>query len=298
MKKLILLLCLVTTITTNQAFAWSVTIGGTTLKGDDPKPIPDIIEWTKKRAEEAARVVRDAVAAVGNATGISNIVDSNKKVFVDIGSGYACLATLCYSEVVKKKQLEEAEQEAQDELDRKVAAERELQNRLFRHNKIKSLEDSIRSVNVLLGNQNSQLSLAKKENLINAATLKALSTQMVWNEAMAGQGIKENPPLESKLMNEVTDRFEQNFNRDYTIAINQLNFELEALAFSQKRTHQDLMSEVVYLLKDSSLRTFTGILEERQNALQYEIATLEAKIKVNQAKLKSTQASLDKERGS
>lgn len=290
MKKSILLL-LATTLS-SQAFAWSITIGGTTLKGDDPKPIPQIIEKAKEWATSVSNGTRDAIAAVGNATGISSIVDSNKKVFVDIGTGYACLATLCYSEVVKKKQLEEAEQEAQEQMDRQVAEAQKFYNRLLKEDRIRENQAVVHDAQNLLHVQNTRLDLVKKEKQINAITLKALNTQTLWNDAMARQGVKERPALASMIMKQPTTAFEEKFNRDYKGAISDLNSTIDQLEASQKIARQQLMTEFVYFLNDSTLRAFTGILEDEQKAIQAEQMDLESKIRVNQAKLQSAQAKL------
>lgn len=271
---------------TNQAYAWQIG----SWKGDDPQVVKDITEGAKHAATQISNATRDAIASVGNATGISNIIESNKKTLTDIGTINACIATLCYSEVVKKKELEEAEQEAKAKYIAEVSATQQYYDKLKQNDRINKLRTILEDSAALLKNLNSQLVLLSLQKQTIQATLKALNTQITWNDAMAKQGLKERPSLAITDMNSVATKFEQKMNSDYNSAVNDLNNDLAALEKSANRTRADLMTDLIYTLSDSSLKSFVTNLEMAKTATENEIIQIEESITETKAQQASANA--------
>jgi hypothetical protein len=295
MKKSILLITVASLIST-QSLAFRLELpGGGEVKGDDPKIIVVVTEAAKGAATAVSNGVRDAIGYVGNATGITSIIESNKKTIGDIGAVYACFATLCYSEVVKKKQLEEAEQEAREKYEQQVAESQRFYNNLTRKSRVENLNAIITDSEVLLKNLNGQFELNKTLKATNAATLTALNTQMTWNDAMAQQGIKDRPALASEVVRPAVTAFEDKMNRDFDSAIVELNQTLEQLEKTANRTRAELMADFIYTLSDSTLRTFSGILKDEQRKINESLVELEGKIRSVKAKQDSARAKLAKE---
>jgi len=273
MKKTILL-TVTACLLTNPAFAWEIG----PWKGDDPQIVKDITEGAKHAATQVSNAGRDAIAAVGNATGISNIIEHNKQTISDMGSINACLATLCYSEVLKKKELEEAEQEAKVKYAAEVSNTQQYYDNLKKNDRINRLSIILEDSATLLKNLNNQLNLLKLEKQTNQATLKALNTQITWNDAMAKQGLQERPLLAVTDMKAIATSFEQKMNSDYDSAINDLNNELAALEKSANRSRADLMSDLIYTLTDGTLKNFAAILETEKIKIDNEIIEVELRI--------------------
>jgi hypothetical protein len=295
MKKSILLITVASLISTQSlAFRFELP-GGGEVKGDDPKIIVVVTEAAKGAVTAVSNGVRDAIGYVGNATGITSIIESNKKTIGDIGAVYACFATLCYSEVVKKKQLEEAEQEAREKYEQQVAESQRFYNNLTRKSRVENLNAIIADSEVLLKNLNGQFELNKTLKATNAATLTALNTQMTWNDAMAQQGIKDRPALASEVVRPAVTAFEDKMNRDFDSAIVELNQTLEQLEKTANRTRAELMADFIYTLSDSTLRTFSGILKDEQRKINESLVELEGKIRSVKAKQDSARAKLAKE---
>ncbi|MFM6927352.1 MAG: hypothetical protein ACKOX6_02765 [Bdellovibrio sp.] len=273
MKKAILL-TVTACLLTNPAFAWEIG----PWKGDDPQIVKDITEGAKHAATQVSNAGRDAIAAVGNATGISNIIEHNKQTISDMGSINACLATLCYSEVLKKKELEEAEQEAQAKYAAEVSNTQHYYDNLKKNDRINRLNIILEDSATLLKNLDKQLNFLNLEKQTNQTTLKALNTQITWNDAMAKQGLQERPSLAVTDMKAIVTSFEKKMNSDYESAINDLNNELAALEKSANRSRADLMSDLIYTLTDSTLKNFTAILETEKIKIDNEIIDVESRI--------------------
>ena len=273
MKKTIFL-TVTACLLTNPAFAWEIG----PLKGDDPQIVNDITECAKHAATQVSNAGRDAIAAVGNATGISNIIEHNKQTISDMGSINACLATLCYSEVLKKKELEEAEQEAKAKYTAEVSNTQQYYDNLKKNDRINRLSIILEDSATLLKNLNNQLNLLNLEKQTNQATLKALNTQITWNDAMAKQGLPERPSLAVTDMKAIATSFENKMNSDYDSAINDLNNELAALEKSANRSRADLMSDLIYTLTDGTLQKFAAILETEKIKIDNEIIEVESRI--------------------
>jgi hypothetical protein len=296
MKKSILLISVASLISTNVlAFSFSIPVINVEVKGDDPKVIVDVVEEAKRGGATLSNGVRDIIGWVGNTTGITNIIESNRKTLSDIGTGYACVATLCYSEVVKKRQLEEAEQEEREKYDHQIAELKKIHNRLFKGMRVATLTGAVRDSEILLSNLNQQYDIIKGLKSNYTATLTALKTQMTWNEAMARQGIKDRPALASAAVRPAVTAFEENIERDYESATIELEQNLAQLEKSTNRTRADLMSDFVYTLSDSTLRTFSSILENDQRRINEILVGSEADIRKVKAQFESAKANLLKE---
>lgn len=280
------------TFTSTQSFAWRVG----PFKGDDPKIIVDIVEETKRGSTTVSDFTRDAIGYVGNATGISSIIESNKKTLMDIGTVQACIATLCYSEVVKKKQLEEAEEQARADYQNKVADAQRYYNRLTKESRINRLTGIMQSSQQIINTLTQQADLYKKQGIVNTAVVKALNTQEIWAEAMARQGVKELPKLAKTDMTAVASALEQNINRDSEKALNDLNAQLLELEKTAGRTRAELLTDLIYTLNSPTSKTLKSILEISQGKNSKELAEIEGKIRDEKARYESALSAYNKEK--
>ncbi|QDK46621.1 hypothetical protein DOM22_16395 [Bdellovibrio sp. ZAP7] len=289
MKKNIMTLSIATLLST-QAFAFDISIGPIRIKGDDPQIIKDVTEGAKHLGGQISNGVRDTIAAVGNATGITNIIDSNRDTFSKIGSGYACIVTLCYSEKIKKDQLEEAEREAKASCDAKVAEATKNYAKMGSEDRIQELKEQMELYKKQISIINQQKTLvANRLNVLNATT-SAIATQMKWRQSMAEHGVSTPPPLADQLMRNPTDKFEITFAQNQQQALDQVNADIDALSNASKRTRADLMADFLYMLRTESLVKLTEIIAAEKASTNQELATLDLKYTEAQTGLASASA--------
>ncbi|AHZ84717.1 hypothetical protein Bb109J_c2025 [Bdellovibrio bacteriovorus] len=255
------------------ALAWSISIGGTTIKGDDPQIVKDAEKAVKHGANQVANGVRDVFAVVGNATGLTDVIDSNTETFANIGRGYACMATLCYSEVLRKKQLDEAEAEAKRGYDRYVAERvQEYETSTTQENREKALSAwkmAESRYNILL--ERHKLTIAEFE--ITRTFLTGVNTEINFRKKLAELKVTGRP-LKNREMIPASEQFAKSYNQDYNAALNKLNDDIAMLSQATKRTHAQLMAEFLRIIELDVLAGMAKNSIAQFERLQQEIHSL------------------------
>nr|BFD59797.1 hypothetical protein CKG001_19040 [Bdellovibrio sp. CKG001] len=264
-------------LSAHTALAWSISIGGTTIKGDDPQIVKDAEKTVKKTVNEVANGVRDVFAVVGNATGLTDVIDSNTETFTNIGRGYACMATFCYSEELRKKQLEEAEAEAKKEYDRYVA------ERVQEYESSSKQERRQAALNTWKLTENRYNILNERSKLMHSELeiLRAFLTG-VFKENEFRKKLMENKitgrPLKDREMVPPATEFAKNYKQDYKGALNKLNQDIANLHQTTQRSHSALMAEFLRIVEVDVLVDMTKVATAQIEGLQKEYQALQLSV--------------------
>lgn len=253
MKKQIVVSLLMATISFN-ASAIDLSIGGVRIiKAEDPQVIKDVVDATKHAGTQVANGAREIIGAVGNATGISNIIDSNQKTFADLGAAYACIATLCYSEEIKKQELERVEREVKESYEVQLLQLKKYYSRLDKDTVTSELfavwEKSYAHWNVL--NEHEAL-LAKKQDTLRAAH-SAAGAEILYRKALREKSVNTPPPPANLEMHQPTLEFQKNMDVDYEKSLVKVNSEIARLEKITGRAKSHLMAEFIRLLAEPRL---------------------------------------------
>lgn len=278
MKKQIVL-SLLTIVVSLQASAYRFEIGGHTIaEGDDPQFVKDMTEGAKHGGTQVANGARDFIGAVGNATGLTNVIDSNQKTFADLGSAYACVVTLCYSEHLKKQELERVEKES------KESYERQLRN--FKKQYAGMDKDARATESYKLWQKSYRLweildehhkLLSKKQETLRAAH-GAAGAEILYRQALRKNGLKLPLP-EGLEMQRPTQEFQMNMNFNYQDALKKLNSEIGRLEKVTGRVRTKLMAEFIRLLEEPRLYDLRSLAKGESDINMREIARVRAEKK-------------------
>lgn len=234
------------------AHAWSISIGPIHAKGDDPKVIVDVVEGAKKAGTEAANGVRDAVAAVGNATGISDIINSNTETLANLGRIYACQATLCYSEVVRQKQIDEAKEEVTKELERAKAEymanyqQKDLEER--KQLAKTALDAAGKKYDLIVSHQ----SILEQEKRVISGFMTAVDAEVGYRKKLAENNISARP-IPYRDMEKSIRNYNDQRGLGYSKAMSQVNEDIAAVSKATGRSNYALMAEFLRLAEVQTL---------------------------------------------
>lgn len=258
----------------SQSFAWSITIPiiNVTAKGDDPKVIVEVTEGSKHMGKEITKAVSDVISAAGNATGITNIIDSNRKTLSDVGTAHACLATLCYSEKIKHDQLKQAEKEAKEKYESDIASAKLHYQYLEKNDRLKVLEDTMQSAATYMNTLRDENTILENFKTFLDATSSAIATQLKWRKALAERGVTTPPTLESQDTRNAADRFENTMNQDLSLALQQVNEDIDKLSAQVNRSKSELLTDLIYMLNDDSLNTLSNFIKTQLNEVNKELS--------------------------
>ena len=181
-----------------------------------------VANGVKKAGTEVGNGVRDVFAVVGNATGISDVVDSNTETILAAGRARACMATLCYSEILRKKQLKEAEDEAKkqyelaakDYIDKASSADREK--------RVAAAKKAYEFAKIRYNNLHSSYQIVVNEHKALYSIQQAIFAENEYRQKLEAAGVKGRP-LQNREMITPTQEFSQNRVQNYTAAMQKLN---------------------------------------------------------------------------
>lgn len=282
---------------TSQAFAWSFSIPiiNVEAKGDDPKVVVDVVEGAKHMGKEISKVVSDAISAVGNTTGITNIIDSNRQTLSNVGTAYACIATLCYSEKVKSDQLKQAEKEAREKYESDVASAKLHYQYLEKNSRLTLLKDTMQSSATYLKTIRDENTILENYKKFLDATSSAIATQLKWRNALAERGVTTPPALENQDVRNSADRFENTVRQDLPLAVQQLNEDIDKLSVQVNRSKTDLLTDLIYMLRNESLDTLSTYIKAKLNEVNNELSANELKSLAAQAEFDTAQKQYNSE---
>ncbi|MFM6928775.1 MAG: hypothetical protein ACKOX6_09930 [Bdellovibrio sp.] len=275
----------------SQSFAWSFSIPiiNVDVKGDDPKVVVEVIEGAKHMGKEISKGVSDVISAVGNATGITNIIDSNRQTLANVGTAHACIATLCYSEKIKHDQLKQAEKEAREKYESDVASAKLHYQYLEQNSRIKLLEDTMQSSATYLKTIRDENTILENFKKFLDATSSAIATQLKWRNALAERGVTTPPALEIQDTRNAADRFENTVNQDLPLAVQQLNEDIDKLSLQVSRSKTELLTDLIYMLRNESLDALSTYIKAQLHDVNKELSANELKCITAQAEFDTAQ---------
>ncbi|MGZ3774818.1 MAG: hypothetical protein ACXVCY_12200 [Pseudobdellovibrionaceae bacterium] len=247
----------------SQSLAWDISIPGTTIKGDDPQVVKDVTEGTKHAVTQIINTTRDATAVGRIAGAIVDVIDSNKDVLVSAGSLRACLATLCYSEVLKKQQIEQAEHDARKQCNAQIAQTKAYYDKLSKETRIQELQKSLNESNDRKNILTQHAQVLTAEHEILEKVFKAVLSEMNYRQALSNNGIKTIPIPANNEMQQPTADFTDRMEKDYKGALSKINADIDRLTSITGRTRERLMAEFIRLLKWEPLKNFSDRIKEQ-----------------------------------
>lgn len=261
-------------LSTHTAFAWSISIGGTTIKGDDPQIVKDAEKTVKHAANQVANGVRDVFAVVGNATGLTDVIESNTETFTTMGRGYACMATFCYSEELRKKQLEEAEAEAQREYDRYVTEKVQEYESSSKQERRETALNAWKMAESRYNILNERYKLSHSELEVLRAFMMGVSKEVDFRQKLVDNKVTGRP-LKNRDMVPASTEFVKNYKQDYKGALKKLNEDIAILSQTTQRSHAQLMAEFLRIVELDVLADMAKTVVAQIESLHKEFQTLQ-----------------------
>ncbi|KYG65878.1 hypothetical protein AZI86_02050 [Bdellovibrio bacteriovorus] len=243
------------------AFAWDIGIA----KGDDPQFVKDIVEGAKhggtqiangakKAGTEISNGVRDVFSVVGNATGISDVIDSNMETIISAGRAKACLATLCYSEILRKKQLEEAEEKAKKQYELAFQDYVEKSSRADREMRISSAKRAYELAKAYYNQLYERYQIVLSQHKALFSIQQAIFAENEYRKKLEEAGV-QGRRLENREMIPPTNEFVQNRSQNYTTAMQKLNQQMEVISAQTGRSREKLLAEFVRILDFPTMKS-------------------------------------------
>ena len=268
--------------TTQGANAWSFG----PIKGDDPKIVNDIVEGGKRVATSVSNGVRDVFAVVGNATGITDIIDHNAETFANIGRYSACYATLCYSEVLRQRELDKLYAEQKAQYEKFVAEETAKQADRLKEDQVQFLQKSLEfnSARYKVLQESYDLFATELNLLFNLQS--AIESELSYRAKLQEKGIT-NRGLTNRELVPAAQQFAKNLNGDFSNAVSTLDTEMRKVSQATGRSMSRLSAEVTRILEADSLKILNLKAVEKVQLLRSKIILIDGELKEIQAQQES-----------
>ncbi len=255
-------------LSTTKVYGWQIG----PIKGDDPRIIVDVVEGVKKAGTEVSNGVRDVIGAVGNATGLTDVVETNAKTFSELGRANACLMTLCASERARADQIQKAELEAREKYETAKAEQITKYHQTNRGTQKKMLENSATLAMAM------RLQLAKSSTMLDLAIdniralKKAIIVEKEFRKKLKQHNI-ERRPLEKTEMISTSQQFQNTQKQNINLAIDRLNSDIEALSIATGRSQAVLLAEFIRCIDEGTVEDLEKHADTRLAQLNEERAT-------------------------
>ncbi|UXR63383.1 hypothetical protein EZJ49_09880 [Bdellovibrio bacteriovorus] len=236
--------------------------------------LKDAEKAAKHAANQVANGVRDAFAVVGNATGLTDVIESNTETFTNVGRGYACMATFCYSEELRKKQLEEAEAEAKREYDRYVAEKVQEYESSSKQERREAAWNAWKLAENRRNILNERYKLAQTEVEVLRAFMLGVSKESEFRKKLVENNITGRP-LKNREMIPAADEFVKTYKQDYRGALKKLNEAIASLNQTTQRSHAQLMAEFLRIVEQNTLTEMVNAVTAQIGILQMEFQNLQ-----------------------
>lgn len=267
----------------SSAYAWRIG----TLHGDDPDihtfqiptpipvnitpigiiPTPKAVEQAKTDATNAGNLGKKGVADTLRNLHVQDVLDHNAETIAHVGAAGACIATLCYSEEVRRRELAEEK----DEQDRKFRSHvHQIRNEMLSNEQAaRAQEIQIRKHNAAVGMKTltEALVLEKKEIALLVALKTAIGTEINFRVEFN----KNHLPLDGIEDHEIpviAREFSLHFRKNLTQASLSTHAELSKLASAKRKSVARLESELLRALTATDLQSFSEIITARLDRSQ------------------------------
>lgn len=264
-------------------------------KGDDPQPVKVVVEGVKHAATQVANGGREVTAAVGNATGITNVLDSNRETIFNLGRIQACLYSLCETERIREREIKKAEKEAKEFFERKVREAKVGYDRQKEQDRISNLKAVLSRGQIQLGLLNTRWEILYNKNEVLKALHKAVKTELNYRKALKDAGINEVPAPSSKNMQKIAQDFSAKVTVEYREALRDVDTEIINLERAKGISRADLMAEFFRFLDTGALTILQDNMAADAKGSQTEYQQVKLSIEAVQSDLEWAQSILDKD---
>lgn len=260
------------------SFALRISIPGVVeIKAEDPQIIKDASRGVQKLGAEVANGIRDVSSAVGNATGVSGVLEHNSETIQHAGRLSACAVTFCYSEYNRKKELEQQESEQKQQLESELNSYKSNLESSTAADKQKSLKQAQRTNTELQKGYEERLAILENEFEATATLADVLKGEKVYRQRMQQIGLlpEQTPDGQAASL-----QFEQNLDAGFTIALMKLEPEVQRIAIATGRSHERIRANIFHLMSSPVIEKLEVGVQLRLAEILKEKADLQANIQL------------------